>query len=155
MDSITAFTLTLQNSASFRRISWLTGFFGTANQDIGLYPVLEECFYGMLCRLGLEFTGYSQVGEQRQVNYCAVASHFPDHLADGFNKGKRFDITYRSADFCDHNFKLPCFTQKLDTSLDLIRNVRNYLDGFAKIGAITLFVDNGLVNTTGGNVIGL
>jgi hypothetical protein len=33
--------------------------------------------------------------------------------------------------------------------------VRHHLHGFAKIGAITLLVYNGLVYPTGGNVVGL
>jgi len=82
------------------------------------------------------------------VSPCFIAE-----LADGFQKGKAFDITDRAADFHDGDIKtgrrLP------DIILYFVGNVRNNLHSLAQIIAASFFGNDGIINLSGGEIVSL
>src|SRR5260363_148461 len=77
------------------------------------------------------------------------------HLAGGFQKGQRFNITDRAADFNNRNIRqrLRRLYAALDEGLNLVGNMRNHLDGFAQIRAAPLLAQYRLVNLPGGEIV--
>ncbi len=106
----------------------------------------------MLGGLGFQLAGRGDEGNQRDVNEKRVLrAKFEAHLADGFEKGKRFDIANGAADFDDDD--VDAFGDFLDGGFDFVGNVRNDLNGLPKVVAAALFGENGFVDAAGGPVV--
>ncbi len=81
-------------------------------------------------------------------------AQLPFHLAHGFHKRQRLDVTDRSANFGDHEIILTGFAQQKQVAFDLIGNVRHHLDSFAEVFTLAFLGDHIIIDTTGGNVVG-
>src|SRR5262245_23253582 len=113
-----------------------------AEQDVGLNSDGQQLLDRMLRRFGLQLARSGDEGHQRQMDEGGVvASDLIAHLADGFEEGKRFDVAHRAADLDDHH--VHSVRNGLDRVLDLVRDVRDHLDGLAQVIAAALFLDYG------------
>lgn len=73
-------------------------------------------------------------------------------LTDGFKERLAFNITYCTADFDDSNLSICCSRITVKTALDLICNMRDYLNSSsAKISA-AFFLKNGPVDLSCCNI---
>ncbi|OPZ03600.1 MAG: hypothetical protein BWZ09_02352 [Alphaproteobacteria bacterium ADurb.BinA305] len=127
---------------------------GAAQQDVGLDADLAQLLHRVLGRLGLQFTGGRNVGQQREVDEAgAVAALFEAHLADGLQEGQRFDVAHRAADLDDRH--VGALGATLDVSLDLVSDVRDDLHGLAQVLAAALLLQHRLVDLAGGEVVAL
>ena len=79
----------------------------------------------------------------------------PLQLPHGFHKGLAFHIAHRAAHFGDNDVIVPRLAQQEHPALDFVRNMGDNLDGLAQIGALPLLGNDGVVDSAGGNVIGL
>ena len=82
-----------------------------------------------------------------------VVAHFQGEFADGFQEGQAFDVAGGAADFRDDHIRAALFGEHVDAVLDLIRHVRDHLDGLAQIFAFALVVEHGLVHLAAGQVV--
>src|SRR6516165_10044236 len=99
----------------------------------------------MLRGLGLELACGADPGHKGYVDeQRVVAPKLLAHLSYGFKKRKGLDIAYRATDFDDGDVHL--LRDPLHRRLDLIRDVRNHLDGLAQVVAPPFFGDDLLVN---------
>src|SRR4029077_20551957 len=78
-------------------------------------------------------------------------AEFEAHLADGFEKGKRFDVADGAADFDDDD--VDAFGNFPDGGFDFVRYMGDDLGGLAEENAAALFGENGFVDAAGGPVI--
>ena len=125
-----------------------------AQQNIGLDTDFAQFLDGMLRRLGLQFTGRRNVGQQGEVHVTSVTAPFLQaHLTDRFKERQRLDVADGTADFDDGH--IGAFRTAPDMRLDLVGNVRDNLNGLAKILAAPLLLDHRLVNLTGSEVVAL
>ncbi len=111
---------------------------------------MTECWVGF----SLQFAGGRDVGQQRQVHVADVVAAFLDtHLADGFKERQGFDVADRAADFDDGH--VGAFGTGLDLALDFVGDVRDDLHGLAEVLAATLFLEHGVVDLAGREVVAL
>nr|AXN76753.1 CTP synthetase [Aeromonas veronii] len=128
------------------------GTIGAADQHIRLDTDGEQLFNGVLGRLGLHFTGSSQVRNQRQVHeHGVVAAHFGSQLTNGFEERQGLDVTYGTAHFDDGN--LMAFGTGNHPLFDGVGDVRDNLNGGAQIVTTTLFTQYVGVDAAGGKVV--
>src|SRR5688500_16866403 len=80
---------------------------------------------------------------------------FPTYLTKSFYIRQCFDVTHRSANFSNHDVVFSCLTEEEHSLFYFIGNMRNHLNGFSEIGALSFFVDDRLINSSGGNVVRL
>ena len=70
----------------------------------------------------------------------------PAQLSDGFHKRRTLDVTDRTAYLSDHEVESLVETLTQHPPLDLVRDVRHHLDRLTQIVAVSLTVDDGLVD---------
>ena len=129
------------------------GPFRTADDDIRLDTDAAQFFYAVLGRLGLQFTGSSDIRNEGDVNVQdVVAADFFLDLADSFQERQAFNVADGTADFRNDDIGIVVVTDAIDAILDFIRNVRNNLYRVAQIIAATFFLKDRPVNFTGRNV---
>jgi hypothetical protein len=75
------------------------------------------------------------------------------HLADGFEKGQRFDIAHGAADF--HQRHVGILRTLANGTLDLVGDVRDDLHRAAEVIAAALLADHRLVDLAGREVVAL
>ena len=73
------------------------------------------------------------------------------HLADRFQKWQRLDVAYGPTDLHDHH--VDAFRDFSDGGLDLIRDVRDHLNGFPQVIAAALFGQNRFVDSSGSPIV--
>ena len=129
--------------------------FGAADQDVRLHPKLKELLDRVLGGFGFQFPCSRQVRHECQVHHQGVLGAFPLHLTHSLDVGQGFNVPHGSADFCDHEVVVLLGAQDLDTTLDLVGDVRDDLNGLAQVFPTTLFVDDALVDASSGDVVGL
>src|SRR5205085_10113494 len=124
----------------------------TAKQSVGLNSDAQHLLDAVLGRLGFLFACGCDVRNQGNVNEKGIfRAELKTHLADGFEKGKRFNVADGAADFDDHYVN--AFGNFFDGGFDFVGDVGNHLDGFAEIVAAALFANDGFVDAAGGPVI--
>ena len=97
-------------------------------------PDRAQLAYALLCRFCLQLTGRGDNRQKGDVNVEDVRSpHFAPHLANCLEIGLAFDVTDRAPDFDDHDVGWMFFTCPVKTGFDLVRDVRNDLDGGAEV----------------------
>ena len=121
------------------------------DEDIGLDTHRLQLLHTVLRGLGLEFACRMQIGHIGQVDVHGIAAHLPPELSDGLHKRGTLDITNRTADLRDHKVEMLVGGVLLDTSFDLVGNVRHHLDGLAQIVTAPFLVDDSLIDTARGN----
>src|SRR5207237_5743521 len=80
-----------------------------------------------------------------------LAARVSRKFAKGVEKRQAFDIANRTADLDDA--KVVALGGQKYTPLDFVVNVRNHLDGCAKVVAPPLLLNDGVVDLTGSAVI--
>lgn len=110
-----------------------------------------------LCCVGLDLVlaRAAQVRHKRQVNVeTVVPPQIRTQLADCLQKGQAFDVAHCAADFYNrHVRRILAFGQRKHGFLDLVGDVRNYLDSGAQIVAVTLFGNDLIINGARGCVV--
>ena len=120
---------------------------GSAEKNVGLNADLAQLFHGVLRRFRLQLLARFDVRNERQMNVDGVAAaDFLSELANGFQKGKRFDVADRAADLDDDD--VDAFAHIADAFLDFVGDVRNHLHGFAEVIAATFFFDDAKVDAS-------
>ena len=84
-----------------------------------------------------------------------VGAQIPAHLAHGFHKRQRLDVTHRATYFGNDEIVFAAIAQQEDVALYFIGDVWHYLHSLAKVFALAFFGDHIIVNPAGGHVIGL
>ena len=126
----------------------------SAEQDVRLNTDLAQFLDRVLGRLGLQFARGWDIGQQRQVDEAGtVAPFFDAHLTDGLEEGQRLDVAHRTTDL--DNGHLGIARTLTDVQFDLIRDVRDDLDGLAEVFASAFLLDHRLVDLAGGEVVAL
>ena len=120
---------------------------GAQHQSIRRDANRPQCTDGVLRRLRFEFTGSRQERNERHVDKSDVrASEVVAHLASRLEERLRFDVADGTADFSDDNVRtIPVLIRLSLTThhiLDLIRDMRNNLNGIAQILTTTFLGDN-------------
>ena len=125
---------------------------GAAQQDVRLDPDLQQLLDRVLGRLGLQLAGGADVRHQREMHIQGVlAPHIHLELADRLQKRQALDVAHRAAHLHDDDVDL--LRHPEDAPLDLIRDVRDDLDGPSQVVAPTLFGDHGKVDLARGDVV--
>ena len=109
----------------------------------------------MLRGFGLEFLCGFEVGDVGEMDADGSFSQLPFELSDGFEERGGLDVTHGATDFGNHEVVVIFLAQKFDIAFDFIGDVRNYLYGFTEIVAAAFFVDNGFVDSSCGERVGL
>ena len=127
---------------------------GAQYQDIRLDTQALQLLYGSLSRFGLQFTGSSQIRNISQVQVDGILAQLPAQLTNGLQEWERFDIAHSTTDFGNHEVEFVLLAHQLDVTLDFVCDVRNHLNGLAQIISAAFLLDNTLVDTACGDVIG-
>jgi hypothetical protein len=77
-----------------------------------------------------------------------VAADVVGHLADRFEKRQTLDVAHRAADL--HDRDVHALRDAHDALLDLVGDVRHYLDRTAEVVAAAFLGDDGMVDPAGG-----
>ncbi len=87
---------------------------------------------------------------------AVVTAHFVADLSGRFEERLGFDVTDRATDLGDHDIGRVALGvgcgHRQDATLDLIRDVRDHLDGVAEVFAAPFLRDDGRVHLAGGDV---
>ena len=75
--------------------------FRSAHQDVRLNTEFQQLLDGVLGRLGLQFAGCRQVGNECQVHHQSLLGAFPLHLTNRLDVGQGLNVANRSSDFRD------------------------------------------------------
>ena len=130
------------------------GVLGAQHEDVGLDTFLLQQLDTVLGGLGLELLGSADIGDIGQVHTDAAPAQFPTQLADGFNKRQCLDIADGTANLGDDEVILAGGSQQLDVALDLVGDVGDNLHRLAQVVAAALLIDDALIDTTGGDIVG-
>ena len=123
------------------------------NNDVRGNPQPLQLFYGVLGGLRFVLSRRFQIGDQSDMDEQGVPRpHLMAYLPDGFNKGLALDIADGPADLSDHNIGRCLAAHIVDKPFDLIRNVRDGLDGGPQIRAPALLRDDVGIDLSGGQV---
>ena len=128
--------------------------FGAEHEYVRLDTELLELLDGVLCGLGLQLFGRADVGDVGEVEAEAVVFEFPAELTDGLKEGERLDVAHDAADFGDDEVEIAGLAEGHDVALDLVGDVGDDLYGLAEIVAAALFLDDALVDASGGHIVG-
>ena len=126
---------------------------GAQHDHVRLDADAAQLLDGVLGGLRLELARGGQRGEQRDVDVQDVGP--PDvlaHLADGLEERQRLDVADRAADLDDDDVRVALAGDAHDALLDLVRDVRDDLDGAAEVVAAALLGDDRLVDPAGRDV---
>ena len=142
---------TLQNRAIFPFMSCGSLAVAAAEQDVGLDADFAQFLDRVLGRLGLQFAGGADIGDQGEVDIQDIfVAAVGTKLADRFQEGERLDVADRTADFDDGDIRALGIGQNL--GLDLVGDVRNDLHRAAQVVAAALLLDDRVVDLAGGEV---
>ena len=132
------------------------GVLGAADDDVGLHTALLERLHGMLGRLGLQFLGGTEVGDQREVDgHAVLLREFPLQLTDRFHEGLRLHVADGAADFGEDDVIVARLAEEEHPPLDFVRDVGDDLHGLAQVRALALAGYDGIVNPSGRHIVGL
>ena len=111
--------------------------------------MLSISFTAVLRGLGLQFAGRGDERHEREVReHHVFRAQLQAHLADGFEKRQRLDVTNCAANFNDNNIDVN--GDFAESGFDFVGHVRNYLNSPAEIVAPTLLGDDRFVDATSG-----
>src|SRR5215469_1727771 len=102
--------------------------------------------------LGLQLTGWTDVGQQRDMQEeTAVAAYLVPDLPDGLEERLRLDVANSAPDLRDDHVGLRS-PHGPDAGLDLVGDMRDDLDGVPEVVATALLGDDARVNLARGHV---
>jgi len=146
------FNIAKQSNLAFNLVGQKV--FRPAQQNIRLNADFPQSLHAVLRGFGFHFPGGFNERHPGQMDENGVLpAHFVAELADGFQEGKAFDVAYGSADFHDGNVEP--FRGFADEILDLVRDMRDDLNGFAQVVAASFPGNDGKVNLSGCQVVAL
>ena len=126
---------------------------GAAHQHVRLDADAAQLVDRVLRRLGLQLAGVADVGHEREVDeHAAAAADVDGELPDRLQERQRLDVAHRAADLGDHDVDVLALRDQLHAVLDLVRDVRDDLDGAAQVVAPALLADDRVVDRAGGHV---
>src|SRR6266566_191003 len=118
----------------------------SAKEQVGLNPDREQFLHGMLRGFCFQFSGSGNERHKRHVDeHRILRPKLQPHLAHGFEKWERFDVTHRAANFDDDDVRIS--RNLTEGGLDLVGNVRNHLHRFSEVIAAAFLRDDGLVDS--------
>ncbi len=138
-------------------------FVAAQDDDVGLDADPAQLLHRVLGRLGLQLSGGADLRQPGDVHVQDVATtDVLAHLADRLEERQRLDIADRAADLDDHHAvrrqAARCHRpgalagDARDALLDLVRDVRDDLDGPAQVVAPALLGDDALIDASGRDV---
>ena len=86
--------------------------------------------------------------------HAAAAPDVDRELPDRLQERQRLDVAHRAADLRDDDVDVLALAHELDAVLDLVRDVRDDLDGAAEVVAAALLADDRVVDRARGDVGG-
>ena len=105
-------------------------FVATKNDNIGINAHSLQFLYGMLGGFALVLVASGKERNEGYVDEKAVFSaDFEGDLSHRLEEGLRFDIADRSADLRDHDVRIRFSAYAINEIFDLVRDVRNGLNG--------------------------
>src|SRR5690606_20555628 len=100
-----------------------------------------------LCRFAFELTVSRNVGNISDVNEDGIRmTNIHTHLANGFNESQPFNVAHRAPDFNNAHFS--ALSGLVDASFDLVRNMRDDLNGSTQVIPTPFFANNLFINLT-------
>ena len=125
---------------------------GAAQQHVRLNADAEQLLHRVLRRLGLQFAGRRQPGNQRGVDvHHPLAAEVVAELADRLQERQALDVADGAADLAQAEVLAVQIGE--DELLDRVGDVRNHLDGGAEIVAVPLAGDDVGVDAPGGDAV--
>ena len=107
----------------------------------------------MLGRLGLKLTSSGDIRNQGYMDVKhIVLAHFLFHLTDCLHERKGLNIAHSTTNFSDNNVSITLSSHIIYALLNFVSDMRNNLNGLAKVITTTLLVKNVPINLTSGNV---
>ena len=126
-------------------------FFRATDQDIRLNSDLPKFGCSMLGRFCFQFTRCPDVWNISQENKERICiTHIETKLANSFQERKTFDITDSSANFRNDYFIIN--SNFMDQTFNLVRDMRNDLNGLAEKFSFPFFLQNTLIDLTGSGI---
>ena len=123
--------------------------FATAHDDIGLDATAAQLGDRVLSGLGLLLAARPDERNQRDVDVAhVVASRFLAELADRLEEREDLDVTHRAAHLGDDHVDI-VGGQSVDTTLDLVGDVRDDLHRLTEVIAATFGSEHRLVDGAG------
>ncbi len=109
----------------------------------------------MLCRLRLQLAGGVDVRDERHMQVDDVLGpDFAPELADRLQERLRLDVAHGPADLGDHDVRVRRLRDRANARLDLVRDVRDDLNGRAEVLALPLLAQHAVPHASGGVVRG-
>jgi len=127
---------------------------GAEHEDVGLDSDALQLLDGVLCRLGLQFLGGMQVWHVGEVDEECAPAEFPLELAHRLKEGGRLDVADGASNFGNDEIIVAGLAEQLDVPFDLVGDMGDNLDCLAEIVATALLVDDRLVDSACGYVVG-
>ena len=125
-------------------------FFRAADKNVRQNAELAKLAHGVLRRLGLDFPDHPEVRNQREMHEQRVAvADFLSELANGFKKRQTLDVADSAADLGDHHVHAGR-RQGAHRILDLVGDMRHYLNRAAEEITVAFLGDDRPVNLAGG-----
>ena len=125
------------------------------HEDVGLDTYALELFHTVLCRFRLQLTGSAQIGHIGEVDINGTLAQLPFQLTDSLHVRSALDVADGTADLRDDKVVVVFLAEEFHVAFDLIGDMGHHLDRLAQIVTATLFVDHRLIDTTGGERVGL
>ena len=123
------------------------------NHDVRLDAHALQLPDGVLGGLGLVLVGAPQEGHQRHMDKQAVLlADLQRNLTNCLQKGLRLDVTDGAANLRNHHVGIGLFANAIDEFLDLIGNMRNYLNCGTQKFSSAFLVQYIPVDLTGGQI---
>ena len=145
--------------------------FGAQDEYVGLNTHSLQLLHRVLGGLGLQFFGCLQIRHVSEVYTDCITPQLPAQLSDGFHEGGTLDVTNGSSHFGDDEIEAPLLSPhggmigrvsllplgggwegaSQHPPFDFICDMGHHLNGLAEIVAVTLAVNDGLVDATCGD----
>ena len=124
-----------------------------AHDDVRVDPDPAQLVDRVLRRLRLQLAGRVDERHVRDVQVEHVlGAGLAAELADRLEERQRLDVADRAADLGDHDIGGSRLGGAPDALLDLVRDVRDHLDGRAEVLALALLAQNRVPDRAGGVV---
>ena len=136
--------LNIAEVGDFALDAFILNFFITAkNNYIGRNSVCLQLLNRVLSRLGFVLARSVKIGHKGNMNIKRVFSaDFKTDLPYRLKKRLALNVADGSADFRYNDVSVCLFAHAVNEIFNFICNMGDYLNGFAEIFALSLFVDN-------------
>ena len=126
------------------------GMIGAGDDDIGLDADAAQFADAVLGGFGLQLVGRADMRQEGDMdNHGVFALELGAQLAQRLEEGQTLNIAGCAADFDDDDISARSSADQLDAALDLVGDMRHYLDRAAEVIAFSLFLDDGEIDLPG------